>query len=157
VVAATEAWAKLPVGLDEVSAGALPLVLLTGDQLADATLGSAPAAGQTVLVTGALGGVGRVAAWVAKQRGAKVLAGVRSKQVAAAEELGLDGVVALDDDAALAQLAPLDRIADTVGGETIARLLPKLKTGGTIGSVVGEPAGAKERGFAVKAFMAHPR
>ena len=156
VVAATEAWAKLPVGLDEVSAGALPLVLLTGDQLADATLGTASAAGQTVLVTGALGGVGRAAAWVAKQRGAKVLAGVRSKQVAAAEELGLDGVVALDDDAALAQLAPLDRIADTVGGETIARLLPKLKAGGTIGSVVGEPAGAKERGFTVNAFMAHP-
>ncbi len=156
VVAATEAWAKLPVGLDEIGAGALPLVLLTGDQLADATLGSASAAGQTVLVTGALGGVGRTAAWVAKQRGAKVLAGVRAKQVAQAEELGLDGVVALDDDAALAQLAPVDRIADTVGGDTIARLLSKLKTGGTIGSVVGEPAGAKEHGFTVNAFMAHP-
>jgi NADPH:quinone reductase-like Zn-dependent oxidoreductase len=156
VVAPTEAWAKLPVGLSEVDAGALPLVLLTGDQLASATLGSAAAAGQTVLVTGALGGVGRVAAWVAKQRGAKVLAGVRGKQVAQAEELGLDGVVALDDDAALAQLSPVDRIADTVGGETIARLLSKLKTGGTIGSVVGAPAGAKERGFTVNAFMAHP-
>jgi len=156
VVAPTEAWAKLPEGLDEIGAGALPLVLLTGDQLADATLGSAPAAGQTVLVTGALGGVGRTAAWVAKQRGAKVLAGVRGKQVAEAQELGLDGVVALDDDAALAQLAPVDRIADTVGGETTQRLLSKLKAGGTIGSVVGEPASAKERGFKVNAFMAHP-
>lgn len=156
VVAATDAWAQLPVGLDEIGAGALPLVLLTGDQLADATLGGAEGAGQTVLVTGALGGVGRVAAWVAKQRGAKVLAGVRGSQVTQAEELGLDGVVALDDDAALAQLSPVDRIADTVGGATIARLLSRLKAGGTIGSVVGEPAGAKERGFIVKAFMAHP-
>jgi NADPH:quinone reductase-like Zn-dependent oxidoreductase len=109
-----------------------------------------------VLVTGALGGVGRTAAWVAKQRGAKVLAGVRGKQVAEAQELGLDGVVALDDDTALAQLAPVDRIADTVGGETIQRCLSKLKAGGTIGSVVGEPASAKERGFKVNAFMAHP-
>ena len=156
VVAPTEAWAKLPVGLDEISAGALPLVLLTGDQLADATLGGEAADGQTVLVTGALGGVGRTAAWVAKQRGAKVFAGVRGKRVAEAAELDLDGVVALDDDAALAQLSPVDRIADTVGGETIVRLLSKLKIGGTIGSVVGEPAGAKEHGFTVKAFMAHP-
>ncbi len=156
VVAPTEAWAKLPVGLDEINAGALPLVLLTGDQLAAATLDGSAGAGQTILVTGALGGVGRVAAWVAKQSGAKVLAGVRGKQVAQAEELGLDGVVALDDAAELERLAPVDRIADTVGGETIARLLPKIKAGGTIGSVVGEPAGAKERGLTVKAFMAHP-
>ncbi|MEP7050548.1 MAG: NADP-dependent oxidoreductase [Pseudomonadota bacterium] len=156
VVAPTDAWAKLPAGLEELGAGALPLVLLTGDQLAAAALGNAPAAGQTVLVTGAVGGVGRTAAWVAKQRGAKVLAGVRGTQIAQAEELGLDGVVALDDDAALQQLAPVDCIADTVGGQTIARLFSKLKTGGTIGSVVGEPAGAKEHGFTVNAFFAHP-
>lgn len=156
VVAPTEAWAKLPAGLEEIGAGALPLVLLTGDQLADAALGSSPATGQTVLVTGAVGGVGRTAVWVAKQRGATVLAGVRAKQVTQAEELGAHGVVALDDEAAVAQLAPVDCIADTVGGETMARLLPKLKEGGTIGSVVGEPAGAKERGFHVKAFMVHP-
>lgn len=156
VVAPTAAWAKLPSGLDEISAGTLPLVLLTGDQLADATLGSAPASGQTVLVTGAVGGVGRTAVWVLKQRGARVLAGVRSKQIAQAEELGADGVVALDDDAALASLAPVDRIADTVGGETTVRLLSKLKTGGIIGSVVGEPPGAKEHGFTVNAFLAHP-
>ncbi|MEO8905794.1 MAG: NADP-dependent oxidoreductase [Polyangiaceae bacterium] len=156
VVAGTDAWAQLPVGLEAIDAGALPLVLLTGDQLADATFAGAEGAGQTVLVTGALGGVGRVAAWVAKQRGAKVLAGVRGSQVTQAEELGLDGVVALDDDAALAQLSAVDRIADTVGGATIARLFSKLRTGGTIGSVVGEPPGAKERGFIVQAFMAQP-
>ena len=156
VVAPTDAWAKLPAGLEEIAAGALPLVLLTGDQLAEATLGSSPATGKTVLVTGAVGGVGRTTVWVAKQRGARVLAGVRAKQVAQAEELGAHGVLALDDEAALAQLALVDCIADTVGGETMVRLLPKLKAGGTIGSVVGEPAGAKERGFHVNAFMAHP-
>src|SRR5450432_2311525 len=41
VVAPAEAWAKLADGLDVADAGALPLASLTGDQLVDASLGSA--------------------------------------------------------------------------------------------------------------------
>ena len=156
VVAPVESWAKLPLGLEPTDAGALPLVLLTGDQLATAALGDADVKGKTLLVTGATGAVGRVAAWVAKQRGAKVIAGVRGKHLEEAKALGLDGVLALDDQAALSQLAQVDFIADTVGGDTITQLLPKLKTGGVVGSVVGEPAGAKAHGITVRAFMAHP-
>ena len=99
VVAAAEAWAKLPAALLAKDAGALPLVLLTGDQLIEATLGPSAGAGLTVLVTGALGEVGRVAVWGIRQRGARVLAGVRSKQVDEAKSLDVDGLVALDDDA----------------------------------------------------------
>jgi len=156
VVAGTEAWAKVPEGLTTRDAGALPLALLTGDQLAEATLGPSAGAGLTVLVTGALGAVGRVAVWGIRQRGARVFAGVRSKQLDEAKELDVDGVVALDDDAAIAELPPLDCVADTVGGETISKLLPKIKANGTIGSVLGEPQGAKERGLMVSAFMARP-
>jgi NADPH:quinone reductase-like Zn-dependent oxidoreductase len=156
VVAPSESWAKLPLGLEPADAGALPLALLTGDQLAEATLGNASVKGKTLLVTGATGAVGRVAAWVAKQRGATVIAGVRGKHLEEAKSLGVDAVLALDDQAALSQLAQVDFIADTVGGETIASLLPKLKSGGVIGSVVGEPAGAKALGITVRAFMAHP-
>lgn len=156
VVAAAEAWAKIPEGLSTKDAGALPLALLTGDQLTEATLGPSAGAGLTVLVTGALGAVGRVAVWGMRQRGARVLAGVRSKQLDEARSLDVDGVVALDDEAALDQLAPLDCVADTVGGETIAKILPKIKANGTLGSVVGEPPWAKERGLLVSAFLAHP-
>lgn len=156
VVAATEAWAKLPPELAAKDAGALPLALLTGDQLAEATLGPSAGAGLTVLVTGALGAVGRVAAWGIRQRGARVLAGVRSTQLSEAKSLAADEIVALDDDAAIAQLPALDCVADTVGGETIAKLLPKIKSNGTLGSVLGEPKGAKERGLMVSAVMAHP-
>ena len=35
------------------------------------------------------------------------------------------------------------------------KLLDKVKSGGTIGSVVGEPAGAKERGLVVRAMLTH--
>jgi NADPH:quinone reductase-like Zn-dependent oxidoreductase len=156
VVAPVAAWAKLPSGLDAENAGALPLVLLTGDQLVVATLGSGSAAGLRVLVTGALGAVGRVAGWVAKQRGAEVIAGMRSKQLAQAKELGLDGALALDDDAAIADFPPVDRIADTIGGATIAKLYSKLNAGGVIGSVVGDPPGAKERGVSTNSMHAHP-
>jgi NADPH:quinone reductase-like Zn-dependent oxidoreductase len=64
--------------------------------------------------------------------------------------------VALDDDAELDRLPRLDSIADTVGGETIQKLLSKVKAGGTIGSVLGEPPGAKKRGLAVRAHRTHP-
>ncbi|MEI9952854.1 MAG: zinc-binding dehydrogenase [Pseudomonadota bacterium] len=156
VVAAEEAWAKIPEGLSTKDAGALPLALLTGDQLAEATLGPSEGAGLTVLVTGALGSVGRVAVWRIKQRGARVLAGVRKTQLEEAKTLDVDGVLALDDETALDQLAPLDCVADTVGGETIAKLLPKIEANGTLGSVLGEPPWAKERGLMVSTFMTQP-
>jgi NADPH:quinone reductase-like Zn-dependent oxidoreductase len=154
VVAPAEAWAKIPPGLDVVDAGALPLVLLTGAQLIEEAV--KPAAGSAVLVTGAVGSVGRVAVFAAKKRGAKVWAGVLATQREEAKRLGADGVVALDDDADVAKLPTLDAIADTVGGETIKKLYGKLKAGGVIGSVLGESEGAKERGFVVHAFMSHP-
>ena len=153
VVAPVDAWAEVPAALDLADAGALPLVLLTGAQLVEEAVNPRP--GDLLLVTGALGSVGRVAVFAARARGAKVYAGVRGAQKGAAAQLGADAVVALDDAAALAQLPPLDGIADTVGGDTTQKLFEKLKPGGTIGSVVGEPAGAKQRGFVVRAFLAH--
>jgi len=153
VVAAVDSWAEVPAELDLVDAGALPLVLLTGAQLIEE--GVKPRKGDVVLVTGALGSVGRVAVFVAKSHGVTVWAGVRGSQLSAAQSLGADGVVSLDDTAAIANLPPLDGIADTVGGETVQKLLGKVKAGGVIGSVVGEPAGAKEHGLIVRALFAH--
>jgi NADPH:quinone reductase-like Zn-dependent oxidoreductase len=154
VVAAAEAWAPVPPNLDLVDAGALPLVLLTGAQLIEEA--TKPRSGDTLLVTGALGSVGRVAVFAAKALGAKVWAGVRQKQKDEAGKLGADAVVALDDESEVAALPELDCIADTVGGETIKKLLDKVKQGGTIGSVTGEPPGAKERGLVVRAMLTHP-
>jgi NADPH:quinone reductase-like Zn-dependent oxidoreductase len=154
VVAAADAWAEVPETMNLVDAGALPLVLLTGAQLVEEAL--VPRAGDVVLVTGAEGSVGRAAVFTAKARGASVWAGVRKTQKAQAAKLGADGVVALDDDADLAKLPALDGIADTVGGETILRLLGKVKSGGVVASVVGEPAGAKEHGVVARGMFAHP-
>ncbi|HSZ84258.1 MAG TPA: NADP-dependent oxidoreductase [Polyangia bacterium] len=154
VVAPLDAWAEVPAGLDLVDAAALPLVLLTGAQLAEQA--TDVRAGQTVLVTGATGGVGRAAVFAAKKRGAIVYAGVRGTHEVAAAKLGVHAVVAIDDDREIDKLPMLDALADTVGGPTTQKLLAKLKPGARIGSVLGEPAGAKERGFDVHAFGVKP-
>jgi len=46
-------------------------------------------------------------------------------------------------------------VSEAGGGETVARLLARVKRGGTIGSVLGEPSGAKERGLVVRAIQTH--
>ncbi len=119
VVAPSDAWADVPAKMDLADAAALPLVLLTGAQLVEESI--RPREGDQILVTGALGSVGRVAVFAAKARGAIVWAGVHGAQRAEASELGAHGVVALDDDADLATLPPLDSIADTLGGAEVGR------------------------------------
>jgi len=138
VVKATN-LAKVPEGLDLVQAAAIPLVTITGNQLMAAT---EIKAGQTVLVVGAVGSVGRSAVFTARQRGARVIAGVRQKQADEAKTLGADQVVATDDDTAIANLPPLDAIADTVGGRLAETLLAKVKPGGVFASVAGAPQNA---------------
>ena len=144
--------ARIPPGLSPVDAAAIPVVALTGAQLIEEAI--KPEAGARVLVTGAVGAVGRVAVYVARALGARVIAGVRGRQLPEASALAIDDVVALDDAAAVERLPMLDAIADTVGGETVARLLPKLGPGGVLGSVVGAPPGVKEH-ITVRAIQVH--
>ena len=131
---------KIPAGMDVPQAAALPLVMLTGEQLV--RLGTGIREGETILVAGAIGGVGRSAVWAARQAGAKVIAGVRKKQMAEAGSLGAERVLALDDEHAMAELGLIDAVADTVGGKTAEMLLRKVKQGGVFASVVAVPANA---------------
>jgi NADPH:quinone reductase-like Zn-dependent oxidoreductase len=131
--------AKVPNGLDLIQAAALPLVTVTGNQLLSATKIKT---GQTVLVVGAAGNVGRSAVFTAKQRGAVVIAGVLKSQIDEAKSVGADQVVATDDDTAIANLPPVDAVADTVGGKTAEKLIAKVKPGGVFASVSGTPQNA---------------
>ena len=121
----------LPDGLDLIDAAAIPLVVLTGDQLV--RLAARAQYGQTIIVSGALGSVGRAAVHSAKKLGVHVIAGVRARQLPEAKALGVLDTVAIDDDTAIAQLALVDGVADTVGGETAAKLFSKVKNGGNFG------------------------
>jgi NADPH:quinone reductase-like Zn-dependent oxidoreductase len=138
--AKAELFAKLPQGMNLVDAAALPLVTITGSQLI--IIGAEAKPGQTVLVSGAAGGVGRSAVFAAKDRGAVVIAGVLKKQLDGAKNLGADRVIALDDPASLGELQQVDIVANTVRGKTAEDLLAKVKPGGTFVSVTGVPANA---------------
>src|ERR1700689_2079496 len=153
-VAKAEVLAPIPDALNFEQAGALPLVTTTGTQLIERAV--KPTSGQTVLVTGALGGVGRTAVHVARKHGARVLAGVRATEKEEASKLKVDGVVAIDSQEEMESLHGLDAIADTVGGTTIQRLLKTIRKGGVLGSVLGQPERADKYDIRVEAFMALP-
>jgi NADPH:quinone reductase-like Zn-dependent oxidoreductase len=134
--------ARVPKGMNLADAAALPLVTMTGSQLIYVAADVKP--GQTVLVSGAAGSVGRSAVFAAKDRGASVIAGVLRKQLDGAQSLSADRVVALDDPAAFAGLKKVDVVANTVRGKTAEDLMGKVKEGGIFASVTGAPANAAD-------------
>ncbi len=138
-VVKADVLADIPEGLDLIEAAALPLVTRTGNQLLSAT---GIKAGQTVMVAGAVGNVGRSAVFTAKDRGATVIAGVLKRQMEEGKTVGADQVVATDDDDAIAKLPPLDAVADAVDGRTAEKLIARVKAGGVLATVLGAPQNA---------------
>lgn len=149
----SEVLALIPDGLDAEQAGVLPLVTTTGAELIERV---GPKRGEILLVTGALGGVGRTAVYVGIERGARVIAGVLRSQKKRAESLGADQIVAIDDDREIDSMPTLDAIADTIGHDVIGKLIPKLKAGGVLGSVLGKPKAAEGKDIRVEAFSVQP-
>jgi NADPH2:quinone reductase len=133
----TDSIAVVPDGLDLAEAAALPLVGITALR----TLRAAGSVlGRRVLVTGASGGVGRLAVQLARLGGAHVIASVGSAQrgeglsaLGASEVVvGLDGIA-----------EPVDVVLENVGGAHLVSAWNLLKPGGnlqSIGWASGEPA-----------------
>ena len=134
-------FAKVPETMDLVDAAAIPLVGVTGSQLVSVAGELQP--GQTVLVSGAAGAVGRCAVYMAKALGARVIAGVLRSQLDQADSIGADETVALDDPAAFAAIPKVDVVANALRGKAATDLLAKVKDGGTFASVTGAPAGSE--------------
>src|ERR1022692_556309 len=146
----------LPDGVDLADAAAIPLVALTGDQLV--RLATKVQKGQVVLVTGALGSVGRAAVHTAKKIGAQVIAGVRGRELDDARSLGVSGVLAIDDDEAIEKFHLVDAIADTVGGDVAAKLIAKVKHGGAFGytAILTEGAAGENPSVKITRVLAQP-
>jgi NADPH:quinone reductase-like Zn-dependent oxidoreductase len=154
VVRASE-LAKIPEGVEITTAAMVPLVSVTGDQLIRSAAEAKP--GQTIVLTGALGSVGRCALFAALEIGAKVIAGVRKKQIDEAKALGAVEAIDIEDDDAIAALGIVDAVADTVDHEIATKLIAKVKQGGIFASVLGPPANAAlHPTVQVHAIMAHP-
>lgn len=95
-----------------------------------------PRSGETVVVSGAAGGVGCVAAVIAKIKGCRVfgIAGGPDKSRFLVEELGLDGAIDYKNDdvpSALDDCCPggIDLFFDNVGGDVLDAVLPRLTPG----------------------------
>jgi NADPH:quinone reductase-like Zn-dependent oxidoreductase len=128
--------AKLPKGLDAKTAGALGLA---GGAAKTAVDAAAPARGETVLVSGATGGVGALAMQMVKQRGAKVIATATAAQVGFVKDYGADETVDHTGDLAAAVRKSHPGGVDVVlhfAGDAIA-LSDLLKSGGRLASLLG--------------------
>jgi hypothetical protein len=94
-----------------------------------------PSEGQIVLITGAVGAVGRFCMHAARRRGAHVVAAVRSGQ--ADEALGAAEVIVLGDEPWNGD--PFDHVADTVGGPAVKALCRHIVRGGRLRTVATTP------------------
>lgn len=135
VTVSADFTARIPESLDFATAAALPTPGLTGVQLVEEML--QPRAGDLVLVTGAVGGVGRFSVHAAKRLGARVVAAVRAGQVDAARAIGADHVIVLGEQDWTGPA--FDSIADTVGGPAVASLCHRIGPDGKIGTVSTTP------------------
>ena len=130
--------AVIPAGVEFATAAALPVVGVTALR-AVRTLGSV--LGRTVLVTGAAGGVGRVAVQLAARAGARVLAGAGSPERGEGlTGIGADALVTGPDLDGLDE--PVDAVIDNVGGPMLTAVLGRLAPGAlvlAVGSASRQP------------------
>jgi NADPH:quinone reductase-like Zn-dependent oxidoreductase len=114
-------------------------------------------AGQTVLVHGAAGVVGSMAAQLAREAGAYVIGTGRAAHRQAALDFGAHEFVDLDSDV-LEDVGGVDLVFDVLGGDIAKRSAGLVRTGGTFVTVAGpieaQPAGVLTIDFVVEADRA---
>ncbi len=119
----------LPDGMSFEDAAAFPVAYATSHLALTRRAGLQP--GETLVVTGAAGGVGLTAVEIGRLLGARVIAVVRgAAKAAVARAAGADEVIDTDQDPALKDrlraLGGADVVYETVGGETFAACLSAL-------------------------------
>jgi NADPH:quinone reductase-like Zn-dependent oxidoreductase len=124
----TRQLARIPVGLSDVEAAALPLAGLTAWQALVETADVQP--GQRVLILAAAGGVGHLAVQIAKARGAHVIGTATSAKHGFLTKLGADETIDYTSEAVENRVRDVDVILDLVGGEESAPALQTLRDGG---------------------------
>ncbi|MEV7526927.1 NADP-dependent oxidoreductase [Agrococcus sediminis] len=125
--------ARIPDGLGFAEAASIPLAGLTALQGLEEA--GRLRAGDSVLICGAGGGVGRLAVQIAVALGARVTACVRATRVAEVEALGATAVVA-DASGLPAEPSRHDVVLDPFGGDRTAALLEHCRPGGRLVSLI---------------------
>ena len=137
-----EQLAKVPDGVDDRTAAALPLVSITGwEALYDR---ANVREGEFVLVHGGAGGTGHVAIQLARLRGARVAATISSDEKAkVAAECGAEETIKYRDtdfvDAALDWSGGLQVAFDNAGAEVMQRTFVAMAPYGRVVTLMGTP------------------
>src|SRR2546421_10700847 len=129
--------APKPRTLDHVQAAAVPLTALTAWQalFVHARL----AAGQTILIHGAAGGVGVFAVQLARWAGAQVIATASARNRDFLRELGANEIIDYTTTRFEDVVPGVDLVFDMVGGDTLQRSWQVIKPGGVLVSIVSPP------------------
>jgi NADPH:quinone reductase-like Zn-dependent oxidoreductase len=136
--------ARKPRSLSFEQAAAVPLAGLTAYQALTEAVQIQP--GERVLVHAAAGGVGHLAVQIAVARGCEVVGTASPHNHARLEDLGVAEVIDYHAGPVSAQLsAPVDAVADFVGGEALEDAPRQVKDPARIASVI-DPQKAKEIG-----------
>jgi NADPH:quinone reductase-like Zn-dependent oxidoreductase len=130
VTAPPRQLARIPGGLSDVEAGALPLAGLTAWQalVETADLG----ARARVLILAAAGGVGHLAVQIAKARGAHVIGTASAAKHGFLVDLGADETIDYMTEDVAAMAGEVDVVLDLVGGDSSLAVLPALRDGGLL-------------------------
>jgi NADPH:quinone reductase-like Zn-dependent oxidoreductase len=129
--------APKPATLAHPEAAAIPMAGLTAVQaLFDH---GRLAAGQTVLILGASGGVGTFAVQLARAAGARVLATGRAWARELVLELGANAFIDADRDDLAPGAREANLVFDLVGGQALARACSSLKSDAAVVSAVEDP------------------
>jgi len=136
--------AAKPASLGMQESAALPLVLLTAwEALLERTR---LAAGQTILIHAAAGGVGHIAVQLARNLGARIAVTVSDEHKAAiAKDFGAEKIIRyhqqdfVQETLAWTDGKGADVVFDTVGGDTFLRSLQAVRYGGKLVSLLSTP------------------
>jgi NADPH:quinone reductase-like Zn-dependent oxidoreductase len=135
VVSPSRQFARIPEGLGDVEAAAVPLAALTAWQALVDTAGVGERS--RVLVLGAAGGVGHFAVQIAKARRAWVAGTATGIKHDFLAQLGADDAIDYTAGSIADRVQDVDVVLDAVGGEAGLDALPALRDGGVLVTVSG--------------------
>jgi NADPH:quinone reductase-like Zn-dependent oxidoreductase len=156
VAVPSEVLAPKPGRLDWVQAAAVPLSGLTAWQALFDHAHLEP--GQHVLIHGAAGGVGTFAVQLAHWRGARVVGTASPANAEFLRSLGCDQVIDYHRTRFEDVVRDVDVVLDCVGGDTLARSYPVLRSGGVLVSIVERPSAEEAEAHGARAvfFIVEP-
>jgi NADPH:quinone reductase-like Zn-dependent oxidoreductase len=149
--------ARKPKNLSHVEAAAVPLAALTAWQALFEAGDLRP--GQRVLIHAAAGGVGHFAVQLAHWKGAVVAGTASAAKADFVRGLGADEVIDYNAKPFEEQVAPVDVVLDSLGGETQQRSLKVLKKGGRLVTILAlevDEKQAAEHGIQASRTLVRP-